>query len=287
MKPQLNIQALGADRTADVVHGVLVVWTAPDPRRPGRTVVGWYKNASVYRHLQIPTGSLKKSRTFKRQVCSYRVAAAESDCDLLPPEKRQFTIPPKKRDQKGVPGRFGAFYPATHKPDGVKIEKQIRDFIAACEDGKVPGTKKRGNKKPDILRRQAVEIAAIDFVWNYFETALGYSMDDRQEDDLGYDLAATLGEETLCIEVKGRSGSEITADFSANEYRAILSAEKGKFEDGQYRICIVSDALGTPTLHHFIFWPGVEGEKSEWRSIDGRFPLKFKEVTAARVSLDK
>ena len=235
----------------------------------------------------MPTGRLKKLRTFKRQVCSYRVTAAESDCRLLPPEKRQFTIPPKKRGEKGVPGRFGAFYPAAHKPTGTRIERQIREFIAAHEAGTTLNNKKQKKGKPNILRRQEIEKAAIDFVWDHFENELGYELCDRQDDDTGYDLGATLGEETLCIEVKGRSGIEVMADFSPNEYRAILNAEKNKFDDGQYRICIVTDALGTPTLHHFIFWPGVEGEKGEWRTIDGRFPLKFKEVTAARVSLDK
>jgi hypothetical protein len=123
VEPQLRIEALGAEKSADVVHDVLVIWTAPDPRRRGRTIVGWYKNATVYRRRQEPSGALRRKRTYDGNVCSYRVEAETRDCVLLPPEKRKLTIPPRKHGQKGGPGEFGAFYPALSGATGRKIER--------------------------------------------------------------------------------------------------------------------------------------------------------------------
>lgn len=47
---QINIDRLGG-AGADSVDGVLVVWTARRPKG-GTVVVGWYKDATVYRYYQ-------------------------------------------------------------------------------------------------------------------------------------------------------------------------------------------------------------------------------------------
>lgn len=56
----------------------------------------------------------------------------------------------------------------------------------------------------------------------------------------------------LCIEVKGHGIEDITADFTVNEYKAILSHQKGHFNIGEYIICIVTN-VGRPnmTLYEF------------------------------------
>jgi hypothetical protein len=94
---------------------------------------------------------------------------------------------------------------------------------------------------------------------------------------------AAKGDNILCIEVKGRSGSDICADFTPHEYDAIQREQKARFADGSYRICIVTNALGEgkrPELHHFTFWR----EDGEWWSIDGRRKLRFDPVIAARAT---
>ena len=47
---QIRIERIGGDQ-ADFVTNVLVVWTATRPEG-GTVVVGWYKNATVYRYYQ-------------------------------------------------------------------------------------------------------------------------------------------------------------------------------------------------------------------------------------------
>jgi hypothetical protein len=47
----MNIARLGADKSTDQIDGITVVWTAKRPN--GHTVVvGWYRNATVFRQYQ-------------------------------------------------------------------------------------------------------------------------------------------------------------------------------------------------------------------------------------------
>jgi hypothetical protein len=284
VQPQLHIEKLGASESADRISDVLVVWTAPDPRRPGRTVVGWYKNATVYRHNREPGARLRTERTYSDEVVPYRIEAAAADCVLLAPDDRSYTIPPRKQGQKGVPGQFTAYYPATRGEQGAAIEQQIREFISttAMRQSALPRGRNRGGRQPNAEDRKRIEQAAVDFVWDHFEK-LNYTIKDRQSDNKGYDLKAVRSDETLCIEVKGRFRQEISAEFTPNEYRAIQLAERGKFLDGSYRICVVTDALGTPRLNHFLYWPASDGGKPGWWSLDAALQLDFEPVVGARV----
>ena len=119
-----------------------------------------------------------------------------------------------------------------------------------------PGRPKKGPAGPrqDPERRRQIEQAAVTFVQDYFgkkPNGLGYEIKDRQRENVGYDLLMSKCDLTLCVEVKGRSGDEVLAEFTRNESRAVQEAQKGKFGDGDYRVCIVNDALealGYPVL---------------------------------------
>ena len=47
----IKIEKLGASKKDEAIDGVTVVWTA-GPESGGTVVVGWYKDATVYRNLQ-------------------------------------------------------------------------------------------------------------------------------------------------------------------------------------------------------------------------------------------
>ena len=287
LETSIRIENLGAKKKDDSVDGVLVVWTAPDPSRNGRTIVGWFRNATVHRWRKKPTGKLIKLRTYKGHAAfTYQIEAAESDCFLLLPEERVLTIPPRKLGQKGVPGQKPVFYPARQlEPSAKLLEQRIRQFINTGEA--IPlssGKKSSSGYQPDPERRKEIEEAAINFVKRHFgpkPTGLGYTIVDRQRDNCGYDLYATKGDAILCIEVKGRSGVDVTADFTFNEYETIKLEQTGKFQDGSYRICIVTDALSEshgPMLHHF--W--CVRPSAEWRNVNGAGKLNLEERIAAR-----
>lgn len=87
-----------ADKTDDVVKDVLVVWCSP---KNGKTViVGWYRNATVYRQyfdlpVTIATGIDR----------SYFCTAKADDCFLLPECERTFEI--ERAAHKGMGKGFG------------------------------------------------------------------------------------------------------------------------------------------------------------------------------------
>lgn len=293
----IHIEKLGAHPRDKHVNGILVVWTAPSPEG-GRTVVGWYSNATVYRDRRKPRGGLAAARTYDNTVCTYIVEAAERDCHLVHPEEaRVLTIPKRKRGQRHIPGMSSIYYPALHGRVGARIEDRIRRYIRT---GQIPPLREAKNSTPgkgnraagrvqvDPERRKGIEDAAVKFVRNHFENKLKYKVEDRQQDYCGYDLRATRGDEILCIEVKGRSGKDITADFTINEYETIKKFQSGQFGDGSYRICIVTDALNDANsreMHHFWYLPrqGKRGT-GEWRKVNGAAALQLRPLEAARAT---
>lgn len=73
----------------DSVDGVLVVFVAVDPEHRGQKVVGWYKNATVYRrHIKVPRWISKKRRQFKVYA-----EAASRDAVVIPPDERRCEVP--------------------------------------------------------------------------------------------------------------------------------------------------------------------------------------------------
>jgi 5-methylcytosine-specific restriction protein A len=95
----IRIERLGASPGNDSIDGVLVVWVAKSPS-DGTVIVGWYDDATVYRHCQPPPEGSGRRRE-GRQEWGHRVAARAENCTLLPPERRDFPIP---RGRKGAMG---------------------------------------------------------------------------------------------------------------------------------------------------------------------------------------
>ena len=93
----IKLENLGAtDRNQPSVGGVDVIWTAPSTRG-GRDVVGWYRDATVFRHQQ----------TYER--AAYHVKANKTNYVLLPPNKRTLNIR-SAQDQEGGFGQSNVWY---------------------------------------------------------------------------------------------------------------------------------------------------------------------------------
>lgn len=86
---RIRIEALGG--TGDLVQGVDVIWTATDPDERGRKVVGWYRNATVFRERQ--EFSTSPSRQHARDdISSYRIRALAKDARRLELEDRTLSM---------------------------------------------------------------------------------------------------------------------------------------------------------------------------------------------------
>lgn len=76
---QLHIEKIddNVDKNIEAIDDVLVVWCAKGETNDFTSVVGWYKNATVYRYYQ----ELEFSNGF---IQDYNVLAKAEDCILLP-----------------------------------------------------------------------------------------------------------------------------------------------------------------------------------------------------------
>jgi hypothetical protein len=202
---KINIARLGVQTDDDRVSGVLVVWVATSPDG-GTFIIGWYKNATIYRERQpAPPGS---ARRHLDDDCGYYVTASAEDARLLPPDERVFSIPQLGR---GGPGQSNIWYaddPDQHRQLRLHVLRYIEsEQLPTMQHDEVPR-----RRQPDPLFRQRVEEIAVDKTKDYF-TRLGYRVKSVEEDNVGWDLTAVLGERELKLEVKGLSGSQVVVEL--------------------------------------------------------------------------
>ena len=118
---QIKIERLGADKKSSYIEGVTVVWLA-GPETGGTAVIGWYKDATVYRDKQ------KLLQPSKEQslngVDTYRVKALWENTVLLPIEKRTLLIP---RAVKGGVGQSNVWY--ADSPDSLVHVTKVKNLI--------------------------------------------------------------------------------------------------------------------------------------------------------------
>ena len=116
-RSKININRLGAKKNDDFIENVNVIWTATHSDR-GRVIVGWYKNATVYRKYQKFDQAPPCHKT--NNIDGYRIVAEKSNCKLLPIEQRNIQIP---KGVKGGMGQANIWY--ADKPESKKIRDKV------------------------------------------------------------------------------------------------------------------------------------------------------------------
>jgi hypothetical protein len=228
---QININRIGASSDDYSIDGVTVVWTAGPPGG-GTTIIGWYKNATVFRNYQ----KFKKVPAAQSQngIDGYWIKAPLADAKLLLVDARIFEIP---RAVKGGIGQSNVWY--ADKPESASLVEKVRAMI---EDGRAPyiSGQKRGRSQ-DQEKKAKVERAAIRVCCAHFES-LGYDVVSVEKDNVGWDLIAKAGRSSLRIEVKGLSGPAFSIELTPNEYNAFIQ------QASDYRLAVVVNALESPSL---------------------------------------
>lgn len=256
---------VGSDASASdyKVDGVLVIWTATRPEG-GSVVVGWYKNATVYRDYQnFKTVSALHS---KNGLEGYRIQVDSESAKLLPIDERTIQVP---RRTEGGMGQSNVWYGESEL--GEALVKQVEDLI----NGKPKRLKIKRNRATDAEHKAKVEKSAIELVWKYYED-LGYDLRSVERDNVGWDIEASQNKTKLKIEVKGLTGKIPNIELSPNEYLAF--SENNRF----YRLAIVTEALTYPSLHvcHY------SQEKQCWLvATENEAVVEISEKTAAHVRL--
>lgn len=118
---QIKIEKLGAGKKDKSVTGVTVIWTA-GPDNGGTAVVGWYKNATVFRDSQRIMHPTVLQRS--NGLDTFRIVASASDATLLPIDKRSFVIP---RAVKGGIGQSNVWY--ADSPESKAIVAEVLRLV--------------------------------------------------------------------------------------------------------------------------------------------------------------
>lgn len=256
----ININKLGANSKDDKINNVTIIWTAPK-KGGGVYIVGWYKNATLYRHSQ------KQPRLFRGESLEYFAECKSENAFLLSEDERILDIP---TGTNGM-GQANVWYAENRK----EFVKKVKDYVFKGINPKIKKklTVKGGAFQVDSIKRKKIENAAIRHIYKYYEN-LGYDLKSVETEKVGWDLEAILGKTKLLLEVKGLSGEEINIELTHNEFKQML-ANKDDF-----RLCIVTKALTKPSS--FIFSYSLS--ENIWSDVKQNRELAFKELLSARVT---
>ena len=110
---QIRIENLGANISDPDIDGIDVIWTATHDMG-GKRVVGWYRNARVYRERQFhKKGTYPTEQHRRDNVGSYRITANEKNVTLIAENLRYLRLDPNNI-RKGFPGMNSIFYPSNY-----------------------------------------------------------------------------------------------------------------------------------------------------------------------------
>jgi len=232
---EINLSRIEQGCTNDKIDEVLVIWFATNPIEKGQVVVGWYKNATVFRSIQSPD-TLRQ-----RENYCYNIRASNKDCVLLPISKRKFPVGHGIKGKKeGNPGQANAFYVLDDQGNPkdlnnldnawiTKVVEYIENYSGSTiaspedeiqEDILTPG---RQGFQSDVEIRLMIESHAMNVCKQYYLNK-GYKVEDVSATH-SCDFIITKNGENRFIEVKGTQTSGNTIILTKNEVS--LSREQG------------------------------------------------------------
>jgi hypothetical protein len=119
----IALERIEAGFEGEELKGVLAVFVATDPKRGGQRIVGWFRDATVYRHAQ-------RSSAKERNRFSYFLKARAENALLVPETRRAFVIPAGK----GAFGQANVCYAldsAGHQKNGARWIGEALKYIAS------------------------------------------------------------------------------------------------------------------------------------------------------------
>ena len=103
------------NKNQEQIDNVLVVWVATKPNKGGRYIIGWYKNATVYRKHQSIPNEVMQDQDRKKEFNSFFIRS--HDFYLLPIKDRTYPI------SKGTFGQNNVWY------GNENINKKVEEYI--------------------------------------------------------------------------------------------------------------------------------------------------------------
>ena len=263
-RSRMNLERLGAVDGADHADDMTIVFTATRPEG-GRVVVGWYRNARVWRDQQRHGNRI------------YFARALRGDCTLLDVDERVLPVPSagRPRGTWGM-GQSNVRY-VDQEDEQREFIRTLLEYMESPADFEVAAGVGGAPRQPDPARRARVEQAAVDFVIAHYE-GRGFECDSVEKDNKGWDLEVTRGAVKLLVEVKGCSGDCRQVELTPNEYAAMGRRRHREI----YRLAVVTRALEDQRRR--LSMVRYNGSDDTWRDQNGR-SVRVKELTGARIGL--
>ncbi len=236
---EINIGRIQQGCSDKKIENVLVIWFATNPIAKGQVVVGWYKNATVFKSIQSPT------KLPQRKNYNYNIKAKKEDCVLLPISKRKFPVGHGIKGKKeGNPGQANTFYVLDNNgrpkdlnnPTNAWITKLIEyvtnydgDTISSQEDeiqeDILTAEHSSGGQgfQSDVEIRLMIEAHAMNICKRYYRKK-GYPVKDVSANH-PCDFIISKNGESRFIEVKGTQTTGKTIILTKNE--VALSKSQG------------------------------------------------------------
>ena len=208
----------------DYIENVLVIWVATKPKElgGGQYVVGWYKNATVYRDFQKIDENINR---YPLKNFYYNIKCKSDDVVLLPVNKRGLYIPRSNKIVSSM-GKANIFYLLDSKGcQRNNLAKEIKKAIVLTE--KYAGSNIKTNEdclqdihaqysyEADPKIRKAIEHYAMAKCILYYKSK-GYKCEDVSLQK-SFDVLAIKGKKILKIEVKGTRGPGDKIIMTKNE----------------------------------------------------------------------
>lgn len=268
-----DLTKLGALKSAESVDGVIAIFIAREPRSKQTRIVGWYRNATVYKRVGHAT--IARAPNVEVQYC---IVANHADATLLDALQRPMQIPTAK--VAGNLGQSPRWYGSTDA-----FRDKVRQYVdsGGALDSKKRSRPNKSPRNPNPEIRKMIEVAAVRHATEFYESMAGgsWQIQSVEQDSAGWDLTATRSNETLKIEVKGLSGNVVCVELTPNEFKKMLSLE----HRSDYVIYVVTEAGTSRAMSHVFYYNALvsKGKQHIWIAEDGR-KLEIKELTGARLT---
>lgn len=118
---KIKLERVDGDSNSSFIDGVTVIWVSK-AKQSGRQIIGWYKNARVFRNQQISSHTTRKFKFSdgRQDYAGYYMVCKVDEGFLLPKEKRTFELP--KRDLGGM-GQSNVWY------GNDEFDKRVLEYI--------------------------------------------------------------------------------------------------------------------------------------------------------------
>lgn len=262
-----KINRLGAKIDDEYIDNILIIWLATHPKQGGFRIAGWYKNARIYRYVK--KAPIKSKRSKEGFV--YNIESTVEESYLIPSDERTFIVPKGSKTSGGI-GQSNVFYCEGAKNEKLKLD--VINYVSSYRklDSEV---NRKGKTKRDVAHNKKVENSAIDAATKYY-TKLGYKVISVESENTGWDLEASIRNETLLIEVKGTASEKIEISLTPNEYKKMEEYKSS------YRLFIHTDALDKLNCNNYIF--SYDSDSGLWKDYEKNI-LDFEEIISAKVKI--